>query len=113
MRQVGGALGVAVIGSAMALVYRHNLDGLLGGPRPGARRHRIGIDPGDDLLCRGGSATRALALAAKQAYVHAMHVGAVASAAFAVLAALVVLKWIPGPRAARRRQRRHRPRRPA
>jgi hypothetical protein len=79
----------------MSLVYRRGVEGLLGGLDP-----TLADTVSGSVQATIAYAQRiddaALSLSAKQAYVHAMHIGAVASAAFALLAALVALKWIPG-----------------
>ncbi|MGW3550691.1 MFS transporter [Streptomyces griseoincarnatus] len=96
-RQVGGALGIAVLGSVLSTAYRTDIEGALGPVPPGAR-HAAGesieatLAVADRLGPRGGP----LADAAADAFLYAMHVTALWGAAVAVLGAVVVAVFLPG-----------------
>lgn len=99
-RQVGGTLGVAVLGSLLSTSYRngiqHTLDSV---PRlPDSVRHAAGesVEATLGVAERLGAAGRPLAAAANDAFVHAMHVTALGSAAVALVGALVVGLFLPG-----------------
>ncbi|WP_410538798.1 MFS transporter [Streptomyces sp. KL2] len=103
-RQVGGALGVAVLGSLLSAAYRGRIDGELAGV-PGlseGARHAAGesIEATRALAERMGPAGRALAERADEAFVQAMHITVVASAAVALAGAVVVALFMPGRRGA-------------
>ncbi|SFL90337.1 drug resistance transporter, EmrB/QacA subfamily [Streptomyces pini] len=103
-RQVGGALGVAVLGSLLSAAYRGRIDGELAG-LPGLSenaRHAAGesIEATRTLAERMGPAGRALTERADEAFVHAMHITVVASAAVALAGAVVVALFMPGRRSA-------------
>jgi EmrB/QacA subfamily drug resistance transporter len=104
VRQVGGALGVAILGSVLTGAYTARLgsgvDGL-----PAAARDQAGesivatLAAIEDAQRAGGDAARsaaAVADPAREAFVGAMHLTAVGTAGCAVVAALVVLIWLPG-----------------
>jgi EmrB/QacA subfamily drug resistance transporter len=102
-RQVGGAMGVAVLGSMLSARYRDGIDGRLEALRlPEGVRHAAGesIEATLALAARLGPAGRELADPAKNAFIDAMHVTVVGSAAVALLGALVVAVWLPGKPAA-------------
>ncbi len=100
-RQVGGALGVAVLGSIVAQVYRGQLSPHLAGLPAAARSTTTGsITATQAVASRLGSAGVSLDRFADVAFVHAMHVTTVASAAITLVGALVVLVWMPGRAAA-------------
>src|SRR5258707_2874385 len=100
-RQVRGALGVAVLGSIVAQVYRGQLSPHLAGLPAAARSTTTGaITATQARASRLGSAGVRLDSFADAAFVHAMHVTTVASAAITLVGALVVLAWMPGRAAA-------------
>jgi hypothetical protein len=91
-RQVGGALGVAVLGSLLATAYRSKLTGSLRGVRLSA----------PDLASARASVGGALELgnntvstAARAAYVHGMHVTLLVGAGVLVTAAAFALAFLP------------------
>nr|WP_260867867.1 MFS transporter [Streptomyces sp. SAJ15] len=99
-RQVGGALGVAVLGSLLSTVYRTRIEGELAA-FPGltvAERHAAGesieatLAVAEDL----GPAGRALTDPAKEAFLHAMHTTALSATVIALIGALVVWFFLPG-----------------
>jgi DHA2 family multidrug resistance protein-like MFS transporter len=96
MRQVGGALGVAVLGSILSQVYRSQIsDQLTALP---ARLHDTAAESIAStyaVAARSGAAGQALLEPANQAFVQAMHWTA-AGAALAALAGMVaVVRWLP------------------
>ncbi|MFF4869261.1 MFS transporter [Streptomyces sp. NPDC000961] len=96
-RQVGGALGVAVLGSVLSSVYRGEIEGHLGGV-PAALRTTAGESVEATLAVaeKLGPAGRDLVAPAHQAFLDAMHVTAIASAAIALVGAAVVAAFLPG-----------------
>jgi EmrB/QacA subfamily drug resistance transporter len=113
VRQVGGALGVAVLGSVLGTGYRSHLGGathlLPAGRRSGAgdsiastlsavqraaEAARHGAVPADGLR----SDLLSLADTARDAYVAAMHTTTLWAAAIAVLGAVVCAVGVPGRR---------------
>jgi Na+/melibiose symporter-like transporter len=107
VRQVGGALGVAILGSVLAASYSAHLgsaaDALPAGARAEASQSIVATleavrevqGSGDDDAAR---AAAAIVEPAREAFVSAMHVTAVFTAAAALVAAAVVLLWLPGRR---------------
>ncbi|MGW3558817.1 MFS transporter [Streptomyces sp. NPDC000963] len=96
-RQVGGALGVAVLGSVLSSTYRGEIEGHLGGV-PAALRSLAGESVEGTLAVaeKLGPAGRDLVAPAYQAFLDAMHVTAIASAAIALVGAAVVAAFLPG-----------------
>jgi len=97
MRQVGGALGVAVLGSVLSQVYRNGMEGPLSG-FPAAVRDVASESLASTyaVAANGGRAGAALIAPANDAFVNAMHWAAGGSAIAGLLGALAVLKWLPG-----------------
>ncbi|OEU88148.1 multidrug MFS transporter [Streptomyces abyssalis] len=98
-RQVGGAMGVAVLGSLLSARYREGIEDRLERlPLPEGVRHAAGesIEGTLAVAARLGPAGRELVDPAKNAFIEAMHVTVVGSAAVALLGALVVAVWLPG-----------------
>jgi EmrB/QacA subfamily drug resistance transporter len=100
-RQVGGAMGVAVLGSLLSTTYRNGIDGHLG-VLPASDRHAAGESVQATLAVADklGPAGRALVRPANDAFIHAMHITAMGSAAVALVGAVVVLVFLPGREAA-------------
>ncbi|MFI5767396.1 MFS transporter [Streptomyces sp. NPDC051658] len=100
-RQVGGALGVAVLGSVLSTVYRGDIEGHLGAVPAGARAAAgESIEATLGIADRMGPAGAPLVASANDAFLKAMHVTAVGSATIALVGALVVALFLPGkPRA--------------
>jgi Na+/melibiose symporter-like transporter len=96
-RQVGGAMGVAVLGSLLSTTYRNGIDGHLG-VLPASDRHAAGESVQATLAVaeKLGPAGRALVRPAHDAFIHAMHITAMGSAAVALVGAVVVLLFLPG-----------------
>jgi len=102
-RQVGGALGVAVLGTVLSAVYRDHVSAELSVlPLPAAAREAAAtsVQATDALLDRLGPAAQALRQPAYDAFVAAMHVTALGSAAVALLGLVVVGRFLPGRRPA-------------
>jgi EmrB/QacA subfamily drug resistance transporter len=107
VRQVGGALGVAILGSILTVVYRADLgatlDGLPAAVRQQASESLVATLEEVRRVAAGADADAARAAtgvidAAKESFVSAMHTTAVYTASCAVVAAVVVLVWLPGRR---------------
>ncbi|HEX3621376.1 MAG TPA: MFS transporter [Acidimicrobiales bacterium] len=99
-REVGGSLGVAVLGSLLATGYRHHLAArLAGAPQPLAAAARQSLG-GALQASRGqpGLLGAPLAQAARQAFVSGMGAVFLAGAAVAAGTAVLVLLAMPGRR---------------
>ena len=98
-REVGGTLGVAVLGSIMASVYGGRiLDALAGTPLPAGLRAAAGDSLAAALQIAGGvggAAGRGIALAAQDAFVQAFQVGSVVTGAVALVGAVIALLFLP------------------
>ncbi|MER7486631.1 MFS transporter [Streptomyces sp. NPDC126497] len=96
-RQVGGALGIAVLGSVLSTAYRNDIEDELGLLPPGAR-HAAGesIEATLAVAERLGARGEPLVGAADDAFLHAMHVTSLWGAGVAVLGAVVVAVFLPG-----------------
>jgi Na+/melibiose symporter-like transporter len=92
-RQIGGALGVAVLGSVLSSGYTAHL-GTAGRPVPHEARDGIGaaMRIADQLP---GAAGAALSDAARTAFLHGMGLASLVAAAVAAGGALVALLWLP------------------
>ncbi|MES9505366.1 MFS transporter [Streptomyces sp. NPDC000609] len=100
-RQVGGALGVAVLGSVLSTVYRGDIEGHLGAVPAGARQAAgESIEATLGIAEKMGPAGAPLVASANDAFLKAMHVTAVGSATVALVGALVVALFLPGRPAA-------------
>jgi Na+/melibiose symporter-like transporter len=107
VRQVGGALGVAILGSVLAASYSAHLGNAVGVLPPAARAEasqsivatlsevRRLQQSGDPDVAR---AAADLVEPAREAFVEAMHITAVFTAVAALIAACIVLLWLPGRR---------------
>jgi MFS family permease len=105
VRQVGGALGVAILGSLLAASYSaflgSTVDGLPAELRGEASQSVVATleavqqvqENGDEDAVR---AATAVVQPAREAFVSAMHVTAVGTAAASGIATIVVLVWLPG-----------------
>ncbi len=96
-RQVSVALGVAVLGSILAQVYRSQLSPHLAGLPASARQTATASITGAQAVAQQlGPAGNRLLAPASDAFVNAMHVTSLISAAVAVVGAIVVFVWMPG-----------------
>ncbi|MFF3482335.1 MFS transporter [Streptomyces sp. NPDC002701] len=93
-RQVGGALGIAVLGSVLSAAYRSGIEDAL----PPAARHEAGesIEATLGFAAKLGPEGDALVGPANDAFLHAMHVTALCGAGVALVGALVVGLFLPG-----------------
>ncbi|MCX4598132.1 MFS transporter [Streptomyces sp. NBC_01549] len=100
-RQVGGAMGVAMLGSLLSTSYRNGINGHLD-MLPPSDRPAAGESVQATLAVaeKMGPAGRALVRPANDAFIHAMHIAAIGSAAVALLGAVVVLVFLPRKAAA-------------
>jgi hypothetical protein len=98
-REIGGTLGVAVLGSIMASVYGGRiLDALRGTPLPAGLRTAAGDSLAAALQIAGdvgGAAGRGIAVAAQDAFVHAFQIGSVVTGAVALAGAVLALVFLP------------------
>jgi EmrB/QacA subfamily drug resistance transporter len=98
-REVGGTLGVAVLGSIMASVYGGRiLDALSGTPLPAGLRAAAGDSLAAALQIAGGvggAAGRGIAFAAQDAFVQAFQIGSVVTGAVALVGAVIALLFLP------------------
>lgn len=95
-RQVGGALGVAILGSVLSSVYRHGLgDALSGLPEPARAEAAESIAGAYGVADQAGAGAPALIEAADRAFVGAMHWAAAGSAVVAAAGVAVVFVFLP------------------
>jgi DHA2 family integral membrane protein (MFS transporter) len=94
VRQLGGALGVAVLGSVMGAAYRSGIEDELA-VLPPSMRHEAGESLDATLLAATRLGESGLAAPARQAFLDAMHLAAGAAAVAAFVGALAVLRWLP------------------
>ena len=97
LRQLGGALGVAIIGSVMNTVYRDRIGDALGGlPAAAADVARDSVGAAVAVANQvGGVAGQALAAAARSAFVDALGIAAIVAAAIAVATAVLIGRTMP------------------
>ncbi|WP_431919734.1 MFS transporter [Micromonospora wenchangensis] len=97
VRQVAGALGVAVLGSVLSAVYRQDIattvDAL---PAPAREAATESVSGAYAAAAQLGPAAPRLIAAANDAFVSAMHWAAAISAVVAALGIVIVLRWMPG-----------------
>jgi DHA2 family multidrug resistance protein-like MFS transporter len=99
IRQVGGALGVAVLGSILSAVYRDDVKSAVAGLPAGARDAAgTSISGAYGVAAQAGPAGGELISRANDAFINAMHYAAIGSVVFALLGALTVFIWLPGKR---------------
>ena len=96
-RQIGGALGVAILGSVFASAYTATLGPWLTGlpaSAATAAQSSVGaaIAVGNQV---GGAAGIALVTAAKSSFIHAMDRGLAVGTAVTLVGAIVSLIWLP------------------
>ncbi|MBB5872065.1 EmrB/QacA subfamily drug resistance transporter [Allocatelliglobosispora scoriae] len=93
LRQVGGALGVATLGSLLSFAYARDLD-TSGLPAQAATAAEDSITGAVAVAQRLGD--QALLSSAQAAFIHGMNVVLVASAIGAVLGAILIAVFMPG-----------------
>jgi EmrB/QacA subfamily drug resistance transporter len=97
-RQVGGALGVAVVGSVASSLYASNVAGAIpggpGGPPPPVAE-QIENSLGFALQIASRFGVPQLADAAREAFVDGMHAGVLVAAGAALLGAVLTALWLP------------------
>ena len=98
-RELGGALGVAVLGSVMASQYTSELTGRLGGvPAEIGRVAETSVGAAVQISTElPATLGDALSAAAKTAFMDAMGVALVVAAGVSLVAAAVVRRYLPGP----------------
>ncbi|WP_410658806.1 hypothetical protein [Amycolatopsis sp. lyj-112] len=94
VRQTGSVIGIAVGGSIMSIVYRRAIEPSLEGV-PGPMRDQAGVSAEQARHVATALHRPALAQAADDAFIHAMHVGAGWIAVIALLGAVVLLTALP------------------
>ena len=99
VRQVSGALGIAILGAVVTAAYRRDLEPALGGlPPPLHRAANESIAGAHAVADALGSGRGPLIAAADRSFVTALHWSAAVSAALAVVGVAAVLRWLPGRR---------------
>lgn len=93
LRQIGGALGVALLGSLLAQSYADRVE-TAGLPEPAADAARDSVTGGLAVAARLDMP--ALADSAKDAYMHGMTVVLIATGAVAILSAVLTTALLPG-----------------
>lgn len=97
-RELGGALGVAVIGSILSSLYDARLvarlDGEVPAPAVDAAKESVGAAYGVAAQV-GGAPGQSIVDAAREAFMHGMTRAALVTAAIAGFGALVALRWLP------------------
>jgi EmrB/QacA subfamily drug resistance transporter len=98
-REVGGTLGVAIVGSVLSSAYGSHLGtalARLGVPPPAASQARESVAAGLAVAARLPAALRGPALAAvRDAYVAGLHQGSLVAAGATAVAALTALIFLP------------------
>ncbi|WP_436529537.1 MFS transporter [Actinoplanes sp. HUAS TT8] len=99
IRQLGGALGVAVLGAILSSVYRDHLGSATDGlPGAAADTARESISGAYAVAAQAGPSAGNLIHTANESFVTAMHWAAGGSLIFALLGALVAALFLPGKR---------------
>jgi len=95
-RQVGGALGVAILGAVLSAVYRQQVGGALTGlPEPARAEAAESISGAYGVAPAAGPNAPALLDAANHAFVGAMHWASAGSALVAAVGVAAVLAYLP------------------
>lgn len=97
VRQLGGALGVAIVGSLMNTVYRDRMaDAVVGLPPHFAELARDSVGPATAIAGGiGGAAGEALATAAQSAFIEALTTAAPVTAGVVLVSAVVIRRFMP------------------
>src|SRR3954469_20390450 len=96
-REVGGALGVAIVGSMLSSLYSSDLNSKLPANVPGQVRDAADQSVGAALQVSGqlGRAGAPLAHAARESFVYAMSRASLVTAAVALLGAVLAWRFLP------------------
>jgi hypothetical protein len=98
-REVGGTLGVAVLGSIMATLYGGKVaDALRGSGLPSALQRTAGDSLAAALQIAskvGGPAGAGIARSAQDAFVHGFQVGSIVTGSVALVGAVIALVFLP------------------
>jgi EmrB/QacA subfamily drug resistance transporter len=98
-REIGGTLGVAIVGSVLSSAYGSHLGtalARLGVPAPAAATARQSVAAGLAVVSRMPAALRGPAIAAvRDAYMAGLHQGSIVAAVAAGVAALAALTFLP------------------
>jgi hypothetical protein len=96
-RLVGGAIGIAVVGSVLTSRYADDLEDRSGRIPPAAlEAAKDGIGNAFEVAHRlGGDAGALLVDAAKDGFIEGLHRGALVGALVAAMGAIGVLRWLP------------------
>jgi hypothetical protein len=93
-RQVGGALGVAVIGSVLASIYGSRVGEFLQGkPVPSGTAQQLKQSLG--LALQASKQVPGLATTAIDGFIDGMHAGVLVAAAVAFVGAIIAFVWLP------------------
>ncbi|MGW4877448.1 MFS transporter [Streptomyces sp. NPDC004262] len=96
-RQVGGALGIAVLGSVLSTSYRNGIEDKLGALPPGLRDTAgESIEATLGVADKLGAQGRSLVAPANDAFLHAMHMTALCGVGVALIGAVVTALFLPG-----------------
>jgi predicted MFS family arabinose efflux permease len=96
-RQVAVALSVAILGSILAVFYRHSLSpSLTHLPAAARTAASSSITATQAVAQQLGTTGRSLLVPANDAFVHAMHFTSLVAALLALAGGFVVLRWMPG-----------------
>ncbi|MEV7034432.1 MFS transporter [Streptomyces sp. NPDC093272] len=96
-RQVGGALGIAVLGSVLSTSYRNGIEDKLGALPPGLRDTAgESIEATLGVADKLGAQGRSLVTPANDAFLHAMHMTALCGVGVALIGAVVTALFLPG-----------------
>jgi EmrB/QacA subfamily drug resistance transporter len=98
-RQIGAALGLAVLGSILAGAYRSKLQPTLNAlPVPAGVRTQMGksVQATHGVVDRVGASLHDVIPAADAAFIHAMHVTALFAGAVALIGTFVSFTFLPG-----------------
>ncbi len=96
-RELGAALGIALMGSLAASRYASSLDHVTA-HLPAGVAHQAGISLADALAAAtklGGPAGRALTAGAQHAFIDGIHLAVLVGAALSAIAAVVVFRRLP------------------
>jgi EmrB/QacA subfamily drug resistance transporter len=98
VRQLGGALGVAIIGSVMNTVYRGQMTDVVASlplPAPAAQAAGDSVGAATAIASQLGAAGAGLGEAARLAWVDALSVAGPVAAGIALVSAILVLRFLP------------------